>query len=1099
MRIVLTIFLLSTLLGMSSQSIEGCLQYSNASGTACKVCDNSNFYYLNGILCNRASDIFCSQINSSGQCLSCFQGYFLSNQKVCLPILYICNCLDYANDGSISWCQTCEDGYELMNSACIPIVTNCFQFSWWGSCIQCNDGFTLTSEGTCNGGIPNCLTYASPLVCQACETGYGLTITNTQCINTIPFCVLYNASKLCLKCATNYTVANNGIKCNPKTPTCNTGQSYCASSNTCVLVPICCATHDGCGNCLTFKPMTGWSSKNKVCYTIPSNCPTSFDPDTLLCKCTGTAIWVESTKKCVNIPSCCQEYDIYGVCFCFKTGTGWCAATNSCYQIPLNCPSHHDCATLACTCPVGQIWNSIQNICIEVPWCCATYDIKGNCLTLKDHTGWSSTLNSCFNIPPQCLYGYDPNLGTCICPSNQKWCSTLSQCVVIPDCCATSDDCGKCITFKTNTGWCSATNQCYTKPVVCPFNHNCQTGVCTCNPGYIWNSTQGACVLIPTCCDTSDITGHCITFKPQTGWCVATDSCYNIPALCPNKISHDCATGYCTCPTGQTWCSARSTCVTVLQCCSKSDNCGNCLQFKANKGYCENTKSCYNIPQDCPISTSHDCSTGNCICPNGWIWNSTKKTCVLIPSCCQTWDNLGNCLTFKTGTGWCSLTNACYFIPTSCPSNHNCSTNECTCPTGSTWCVTAQQCIETPICCESNDNCGVCKTIKQGYTLCPSTKKCVSLPVDCPNDNDGCGNCKCNNQNQSWCSVLKKCTNNPTNCLLNDKCGSCTTCMSGFYLVSGVCLPPNNIPHCSIYSLDFQKCITCDIYYSLVNGGLGCHTTNCLDYSLVNNICNLCEDSFMLIPGFNICITTVPECFEYLDFTFGQFSQPCNKCRFPYYIDKINNKCTINRCKEYDSTSPVLTCKTCFVPQLKSPSGYICFPAIEKCSQYSVTNTSYKCQSCEIGYKLNSAQSLCVSGVYFIGGLSGGAFGSVFSGSGFGMFASSSQSIGYALSWGTVDFASEFFMWYLTSYDGVFYTMRLQVLKDGIMAPFYLTQSGTSLNLTLYFTLNNNIKWILEQANPGNNDVWYIKAYQTGLYMGYGLELSTTPTPFYFK
>lgn len=94
---------------------------------------------------------------------------------------------------------------------------------------------------------------------------------------------------------------------------------------------------------------------------------------------------------------------------------------------------------------------------------------------------------------------------------------------------------------------------------------------------------------------------------------------------------------------------------------------------------------------------------------------------------------------------------------------------------------------------------------------------------------------------------------------------------------------------------------------------------------------------------------------------------------------------------------------------------------------------------------------------------------------------------------------SSSWMWYLTSYDGKYYTLRLQVFKDGEEVPYYMTENGTSLSLTQYYTFADDIKWVIEQAFPGNNNVWYIKSFLTGLYLGYGLNLSSTPTPFYFK
>jgi hypothetical protein len=1042
-------------------------------------------------------------------CYTCDSGYGLSFKRdQCLN--NIPNCFQYDSNGG---CLTCLKNYvpSSTGSSCDPLIPNCLRLDKKNTstrilCRQCQPGFALSSNSKiCQPIIINCVSWnATKNTCDACSTGYVWYLPLRACIGEIKFCQQYindqscTSSYLCSECISDYSLSVDKTTCS-KIQTCKTDETFCQSKGVCIQIPSCCLTSDGCGNCLTFKINTGWSSKNQVCYVIPVDCLTSFDPDTLKCKCSANQVWIDKSSSCVDIPTCCADYNCKGKCVSFKAGMGWCSATKACYSIPKDCPYNYDCATQTCNCPVGMQWNSSKSECIEVPWCCQTFDDSGNCLTFKLQTGFSKESKSCYNIPLNCQNGYNPTTGACICLNNQTWCAKTSKCVDIPSCCATNDDCGNCLTFKTNTGLCSITNKCYNKPLVCLTNHECDTGRCICDANSIWSEEEGKCILIPTCCKTNDSLGKCVTFKPQTGWCDKTSSCYNIPTDCQNPLNHDCETGACVCPVGQTWCNARLSCVTSLTCCKKSDNCGNCLQFSENKGFCENTKACYDIPTDCSDPSSHDCSTGLCVCKSGQIFNPSTKICVDIPSCCLTWDNLGNCLSFKIGTGWCTITNSCYFIPADCPLSHNCQTSECLCPYNFTWCSAQKKCIEVPSCCETNDTCGACTSVKTGYSICSATKQCAIVPSDCPNSNDGCGNCGCSDPTMTWCPAQKICIGIPSNCIRYDNCGVCLDCKPGFYLVLGKCLPPVVIPHCSQYTTDFQKCQKCDLYYQLTNNDSACYTKDCSDYNISTAICNQCANGFVMVGDIKVCLPEIPECSSYAAFIYGDLLLNCKACRFPYYFDISSNRCVINRCLEYDLTASVLTCKTCINQQLRSPDGYICFPSIEKCLSYSITSTSYKCISCEIGFKLNVSQSLCLSGTYLIGGYGAGAGNGVFTGQGFGVYANSSSASGFSISWGPVDSSSSYYVWYLTSYDGIYYTMRLQISQLGFETPFYLTGNGSDLTITEYFSYADNIKWVIEQVYPGNNVVFYIKSQQSNLYLGYGLTLSSTPTAFYFQ
>ena len=550
-------------------------------------------------------------------------------------------------------------------------------------------------------------------------------------------------------------------------------------------MPLCCASDDSCGNCLTFIAGTNWCAATSSCYNLPALCPalTAHDCVTGLCTCPAGQTWCSSSNSCVAVPSCCVQSDGCGRCLSFRAGQGWCALTNACYTIPTDCPLNHNCQTGACLCADGYTWCATRRVCVRVPSCCATNDNCGNCLTFKAGFGWCTATNDCYAIPSLCPAATAHNCltGQCICPAGQTWCSNTNACVTPPSCCATFDNCGNCLTFRPGTAWCALTNACYNIPTDCPASHNCQTGACLCPDGFSWCVAQRRCILIPSCCATDNGCGTCLTFRPNTAWCTITNACYNIPADCPLPANHNCQTGACVCPTGQSWCAASRSCVAIPSCCATNNGCGTCLTFRTGTAWCAATNACYNIPADCVAN--HNCQTGECLCSSGFTWCVAQKACIAIPICCATWNNCGQCLTYKPNTGLCSVTGQCYTFPADCPlpANHNCATLQCTCPTGQTWCTTQRKCIVVPSCCLTNDNCGTCLSFRPNTAWCGLTSACYNIPADCPDPaNHNCQTLQCTCPTGfSWCLAQKKCIQIPSCCATNNSCGTCLTFNAG--------------------------------------------------------------------------------------------------------------------------------------------------------------------------------------------------------------------------------------------------------------------------------------------------------------------------------
>lgn len=1209
MKIFLVSLLVGFLVCQPALGIEGCLQYTDATQTACSECDLQNLYYLSGSSCSKVSDPNCSGINKNGKCTSCVDGFFLSLISTCVRIIPVDNCGGYSHNGNQSWCSECKSTYLLNKGVCVTPVQNCIDYDSLGSCIQCTIGHTLNSNKNCESrisqcaaylddthcaicnpnyapnssktdclnGVDNCTMYADNGLCAQCKQFFVLSLDKTHCISNIPNCLVLddpngassvvkcnqcaqgfnpslnqkqcllanpvcqqwstgnsgNCSRcpsgkswnsdigscittinrcstytidtidpskiICLICNSGYLPSNKGLSC-VASNACPFGQTFCPSTQLCVKVPTCCATSDDCGNCLSYKPNFSWCPETNTCFKINSACPTSTNCRTGRCRCTGKSIWKEDTQTCIKIPFCCEIYDNDGNCLSYQTGFNWCPQTNRCYKVPTDCPFSHDCVTRKCTCPIGFQYSSAKKTCVVAAWCCKTVDSSGKCTEYMKGTGWSESLKKCYKISARCPEDYDPETGLCRCLTHQSWCPDTQTCVEIPSCCAKHDKCGRCLTFITGQGWCPLTDSCVNVPFKCPFNFNCSTGRCECPSGQIYNFKALKCQTVPECCIDTDNKGSCVSFQDKKNWCPLTQSCYTIPDECPLNGTHNCSTESCSCPNGQYWNAQFKVCVPNLSCCLKSDSTGKCLQFRPNRGYCEQTRMCYRVPAACP--GNHDCVTGKCVCPPNKVWNNASKTCIDALNCCLRYNANGVCTRLRSGTAICGKTGLCYTIPTECPNAHDCETGQCTCSGANTWCPLTSTCVSPAPCCEQSDACGNCIIPKSGFSLCPATSQCVPIPTACPLSHDSCGSCVCDPNCETWCESEKKCVKISPFCETHDDCANCLSCKTGYYLVGDECLPPVDIPNCAIYADDYQSCLQCSLFYIPLSEGKLCVMENCLEFSLVDGECTDCKDGFTLTSDTSMCFAIVNEC---LDYNFDPFSldSVCLSCSFPFELQPDTNECIIPRCLEYDSAAETLTCKTCVNQELRSPDGKICYPAIEMCIQYSVTAFSYSCTFCEFGYELSPTGYLCVPGVFNIFGynLSLGVKTS-------GMYGADMNTsvigFSYNLAFGLLDPKNTGSQWYLFPYRNsatlTTYTIRMQLPQFDSTSAFYLAATGNSAYLQDFFGLELNIRWFIESANlPNEPSVKYIKSVVSGLYLNYSLQLTSIPTAFYFE
>jgi hypothetical protein len=1121
--------------------VENCGGCShNGKGSWCAHC-NEGHLLVKGVCAVTVAN--CAEYDKLGHCVGCIMGHKINRDKKCDP--QITGCTSYLDNNR---CAVCGPHFapNVSKNACLNTVENCSLYTDDGSCAQCSRSFVLSLDKShCMTGIPNCLALEDVNVpntnykCAQCADGFKPNSNKNQCLLESPECQKWNASNnelcdecpgkktwneaigscitainrcssytvdandknkiVCLVCDNGYLPSNNGLRCVPS-GTCPFGFTFCPATQKCVKVPNCCATSDDCGNCLSFKSNFSWCPETNSCYRINSACPTSTDCRTGKCRCPGKAIWKEDTQVCVQIPWCCEIYDSNGNCLMFRTGFNWCDETKRCYRVPVDCPYSHDCVTRKCLCPIGFKFSIAKKVCVPAAWCCKTVDADGTCTEYMPGTGWSQSSKKCFKIPSRCPNDFDPDTGLCRCSNGYSWCPESQDCVKIPSCCAKHDKCGRCTKFSAGKGWCGVTNSCVDIPSACPFNFNCSTRQCECPSGQIYNYITLRCQTVPECCINTDRNGNCVSFESKKNWCPLTKACYSIPDDCPANGAHNCATEACSCPGNSYWHAKFKVCAPNLSCCLKSDSAGKCLQFRANRGFCEQTGMCYRIPSTCP--DNHDCVTGRCVCPPKQVWSHASKTCVDELDCCLRYNRNGVCTRFRTGTAICPKTGQCYNIPTECPSSHDCETGQCTCCDSMTWCPLTSECVAPALCCEQSDACGNCIIPKSGFSLCPATNQCVQIPSACPFSHNNCGSCTCDPLCQTWCASQEKCVKIPPFCDTHDDCGNCLSCKTGYYLVSTECLPPIDIPHCAVYNSNHQSCQNCELFYEPMSEGKLCIIENCQEFSLINGECTDCQDGYTLTTGTKLCFAIINECLDY-QFDIFSLDSVCLSCSFPYQLELETNACIIPRCLEYDLAAESLTCKTCINQELRSPDGKICYPAIEKCIQYSVTEFSYACVYCTFGYELSPTGFLCVPGVYNIFGYNMSL--ELKTSAMYGVNMDTSMiGFSYDFVYGLLDPTSIGSQWYLFPYDNdqtaLTYTIRLQLPLFDSSAAFYLAAAGNSVYLQDYFATDLNIRWFIESANlPLKPSVKYIKSVTNGLYLDYNLQLTPIPTAFYFE
>ena len=245
---------------------------------------------MNGTCSAAFADPNCAKYNQNGDCSICSAKYY-KRSGVCTRVSPLCKTYN-TNSGN---CLTCYPGYYLAGGACWAgndpnLDPNCNLRSLSGSCLQCIASYYLSENGYCTAANPLCRTFnISTGACLTCYQGY--IISGKTCVlatgdNTDPNCFKFLPSGLCEQCYVSF-FPSAGV-CKQVNQLCRTANytdgtclscypGYTLSSGNCIIPqiynqqaqdPYCTSfSGDKCAKC-----RQGYYVQGGVCSLIDSQC-----------------------------------------------------------------------------------------------------------------------------------------------------------------------------------------------------------------------------------------------------------------------------------------------------------------------------------------------------------------------------------------------------------------------------------------------------------------------------------------------------------------------------------------------------------------------------------------------------------------------------------------------------------------------------------------------------------------------------------------------------------------------------------------------------------------------------------------------------------
>ncbi|EFX60318.1 hypothetical protein DAPPUDRAFT_343418, partial [Daphnia pulex] len=228
---------------------------------------------LNGLDC-------CAQFNSSGVCVACAKGLYVSPASGLCEDKKIEGCL-VKNNGA---CSVCASDFDLVGSVCVRTVAGCTAYDQYLNCIACNNSCTI-AQGVCVPvltvtAVPNCKNLGE-YGCAECNSGWTA-VGNGSCVPTPVGCLVMGSNGNCLTCQSPYFQLQNGqcafVGClqasgNACTQ-CNSALGFSLTNGVCYIPNCLYFTTAGCSTCTGGLIAGSWGCKNtteKVCLICKIN------------------------------------------------------------------------------------------------------------------------------------------------------------------------------------------------------------------------------------------------------------------------------------------------------------------------------------------------------------------------------------------------------------------------------------------------------------------------------------------------------------------------------------------------------------------------------------------------------------------------------------------------------------------------------------------------------------------------------------------------------------------------------------------------------------------------------------------------------------
>ena len=215
----------------STSLTDGCILWDE-NHLYCMSCNLDALYFRVKSSCVRCGDTHCQRIDDKGNCLSCEQGYYLRNGKICVVVTHVPGCVDYSTDAPTTICMACSSSTLLVNNRCLKRIPNCDRYiPGTNLCANCASGYTQSPNWSLcvTGGVGNCVLYDCQGLCVQCTEEFPrLSTKRNLCLIEIDYCRVYVGDQnTCKICYDGYQLTSDSKRCLPEIVLCT---EYLASS-----------------------------------------------------------------------------------------------------------------------------------------------------------------------------------------------------------------------------------------------------------------------------------------------------------------------------------------------------------------------------------------------------------------------------------------------------------------------------------------------------------------------------------------------------------------------------------------------------------------------------------------------------------------------------------------------------------------------------------------------------------------------------------------------------------------------------------------------------------------------------------------------------